>query len=226
MQHKIQRSRSITRLLAILLAALSPGLAFGSGETVSVTGLGDLPPGVTVTILFEATVDSSLPAASNSVFTQATISGGNFSNVLSDDPAVGGASDPTTTAVPTADLKVTLTSSDATVPATPFTYTVTVDNLGPDDADNVVVTVTLDDELNYQSDTCGAGSAPADVVTINFGSIAATGQSTCTITVLADAPLLGTDVSSTADVTTSTDDPVGGNNSDTETTPVSTGEVQ
>jgi uncharacterized repeat protein (TIGR01451 family) len=126
----------------------------------------------------------------------------------------------------TADVSVTLNASVGTVSAAAFNYTVTVSNAGPNAADNVIVYVTLDDELNYVSDTCGAGSASGDVVTVNFGTVGSGGMEFCTITVLADAPIIGTEVTSMADMTTTAVDPVLVNDSDTETTPVLTGDVQ
>ena len=54
--------------LALVLAALSPSLAFASGETVSTGNLGDLPPGVMVKIFFSTTVDAGLPVTDNQAF--------------------------------------------------------------------------------------------------------------------------------------------------------------
>ena len=216
-----------TVCMLIAGAILFNGTAHASAGVINVN-LGDLPQGVTVHVYYQATVNSSLPAANNSVSNQLTVSGTNFASIVTDDPDVGGATDPTVTAVPTANLATTLSASVANVPAagTPFTYTLTVTNNGPDAADNVVATLTLDPELNYQSDTCMVGSAPGNVFTLNVGTLANTASATCDIEVLADNPLIDTEVVSTGAATTSTDDPVPSNDSEMETTPVATGEVQ
>ncbi|MBS1796884.1 MAG: cadherin-like domain-containing protein, partial [Acidobacteria bacterium] len=74
-----------------------------SGETVSVNGNipggFTLPAGKSVTIQFDAQIDANIPANDFSVSNQGTVSGGNFANVLTDDPAVAGAANPTVTTV-------------------------------------------------------------------------------------------------------------------------------
>ncbi|HKR12115.1 MAG TPA: Ig-like domain-containing protein, partial [Pyrinomonadaceae bacterium] len=83
-----------------------------SGENVSRT-IGTLRAGDSVTITFQVTVDNppnltllNPPRVSN----QGTVSGSNFANVLTDDPAVGGANDPTVTEVDLFDTTTTLVS--------------------------------------------------------------------------------------------------------------------
>jgi uncharacterized repeat protein (TIGR01451 family) len=69
-----------------------------SGETVTAV-IGTLPVGRSVTVAFNATVDSPLPKGIDRVFNQGTLSGGNFAAVRTDDPASGGTTDPTLTLV-------------------------------------------------------------------------------------------------------------------------------
>ena len=83
-----------------------------SGENVNRT-IGTLRAGDSVTITFQVTVDNppnltllNPPRVRN----QGTVSGSNFSNVLTDDPAVGGAVDPTDTPVDLFDTSTTLAS--------------------------------------------------------------------------------------------------------------------
>src|SRR5262249_16228754 len=84
-----------------------------SGETVTVN-IGTLRAGKSVTIKFQVTVNSPPnltllnPAR---VRNQGTVSGSNFASVLTDDPAVGGASDPTDTPVDLFDTSTSLISS-------------------------------------------------------------------------------------------------------------------
>ncbi|MFZ4475767.1 MAG: beta strand repeat-containing protein, partial [Saprospiraceae bacterium] len=74
--------------------------AMMSGETVT-TGPVTVPANSTFRILFRATIDSPFPAGVCSVSNQASVSGSNFSTVLSDDPGVAGAANPTVTTVNT-----------------------------------------------------------------------------------------------------------------------------
>ena len=86
-----------------------------AGETVTIN-IGTLRAGDSVTITFQVTVNNppnlaGVPPATPKVTNQGTVSGSNFSNVLTDDPAVGGASDPTDTPVDLFDTTTTLASN-------------------------------------------------------------------------------------------------------------------
>jgi hypothetical protein len=60
--------------------------------------IGTLPAGKSVQILYTVQVESPItPGTTTQTSSQATISGSNFANVLTDDPTVGGAADPTVT---------------------------------------------------------------------------------------------------------------------------------
>ena len=74
-----------------------------------------------------------MPADVFQVGNQGTVSGGNFADVLTDDPAAGGSADATVTPVPTADLQVTIDGPDPVNTGETLTYTVVVTNHGPDD---------------------------------------------------------------------------------------------
>src|SRR5258706_2572769 len=88
--------------------------------------IGTLPAGKSVTITFNVTVDDPFTGALPQISNQGTVSGTNFSNVLTDDPSVGGTADPTVTPI---DLpQVTLAVSPASVledGATNLAYTFT-----------------------------------------------------------------------------------------------------
>jgi hypothetical protein len=107
---------------ASIVAAAPP-----SGETVTAT-IGTLPAAKTVRIQFQVTVNSSLPSSVTQVSNQGTVSGDNFTSVLTDDPAAGGSSDPTVTPILTPpDIRI----NDASVaePASgtaPMAFTVTL----------------------------------------------------------------------------------------------------
>jgi uncharacterized repeat protein (TIGR01451 family) len=67
-----------------------------SGETINVN-IGTLPAGKSMTITFQVTIDNSI--AVTQVSNQGTVSGTNFSPVVTDDPDTGAFGDPTVTPV-------------------------------------------------------------------------------------------------------------------------------
>jgi hypothetical protein len=72
----------------------------GSGGTIN-ANIGTLPAGKSVTIFFDTQVDDVNTLAPNvfSISNQGTVSGGNFANVLTDDPAIAGTTNPTVTKI-------------------------------------------------------------------------------------------------------------------------------
>ncbi|HNB70816.1 MAG TPA: Ig-like domain repeat protein, partial [Acidobacteriota bacterium] len=107
-----------------------------AGETVSQT-IGTLPGGESVTIRFNVTVNNPLPTpqispsqpAVTQVLNQGTVSGGNFSNVLTDDPDIAGAANPTTTAINQTTTVVT-SSANPSGQGQSVTFTATVTGTG------------------------------------------------------------------------------------------------
>jgi len=88
---------------------------FKGDSTHFLTGavnIGALPPGKSVTITYDVIVNN--PATTATLSSQATVSGGNFANVLSDDlvtlgdPLLPGAADPTVTLIELPDVSVTV----------------------------------------------------------------------------------------------------------------------
>ncbi|MEY2481541.1 MAG: hypothetical protein QOK24_69, partial [Verrucomicrobiota bacterium] len=64
----------------------------------SAVNIGDIPPGKTVVVTFSVQVENPLvPANTTQISNQGTVSGANFASKLTDDPNVGGATDPTIT---------------------------------------------------------------------------------------------------------------------------------
>jgi co-chaperonin GroES (HSP10) len=59
--------------------------------------IGTLPVGKSLTVKFAAQITSIMPLAATQVENQGTVSGDNFSDVLTDDPSVGGSTDKTVT---------------------------------------------------------------------------------------------------------------------------------
>ena len=91
--------------------------------------IGTLPPGKGVSIQYAVTIG---PIAGNPQQTasQGTVSGGNFSNVLTDDPTVGGATDPTVTLLGIAPAFTSGASTTFTV-GTLGTFNVTANGAPP-----------------------------------------------------------------------------------------------
>ena len=70
-----------------------------SGETIT-KNIGTVPAGKTLTVTFRVSIDTPFPVGDCSVDNQGTVSGSNFANVLTDDPSVAGAANPTSTTIP------------------------------------------------------------------------------------------------------------------------------
>jgi hypothetical protein len=96
---------------------VKPGIrpTAGGGETVT-HSVGTLLAGKTVRIQFQVTVNTPY-AGGPFVTNQGTVSGSNFTSVLTDDPAVGGANDPTQTPV-LQTPNVSVADAQANEPAT------------------------------------------------------------------------------------------------------------
>ncbi len=99
-----------------------------------------------------------------------------------------------------------------------LTYTITVDNLGPNDASNVVVTDNLPAGVSLVS-TTGCAEDPSGVNLCSLGNIAANGSAQYTVTVDVDANLANNTVlTNNASVSSDTNDTDPGNDSTTEDT--------
>jgi uncharacterized repeat protein (TIGR01451 family) len=121
-------------------------------------------------------------------------------------------------ALAAADLAVDKSDSvDPATVGTRFDYTITVANLGPDQADGVELTDDLPNRLDFVSATStqGACDNQGRKVTCALGEIAA--MATATVTIRVEAARDGT-VTNAAAVTTTSEDPVSANNQDSETT--------
>jgi len=119
-----------------------------------------------------------------------------------------------------ADLSISKSADiDPIVAGNTLTYTTTVNNAGPDDAQNVVVTDTLPAGVTFVS-TSGCAEDPNGVPPCSLGTITAGGSAQYTVTVTVDSGTSGTITNQVA-VTTTTEDPNSGNNAITEDTTVS-----
>ncbi len=116
-----------------------------------------------------------------------------------------------------ADLSITkIDSADPVNPGDPLTYTITVDNAGPADATNVVVTDTLPAGVTLVS-TAGCAEDPTGVPTCSLGDITSGSNASYTIAVTVDGGTIGT-ITNMASVTSDVNDPNAGNNMTSEDT--------
>lgn len=122
-------SRGCACVAILALAAGSIDRAQASGEAVPLAPF-DLPPATTVTLTFEVDVDSPLGACSDRILNQGTVTAAGLS-VLTDDPAQGGAADPTRTPLDVVELSITKTDGSAIeIPGTVVSYTIVARNTG------------------------------------------------------------------------------------------------
>lgn len=159
-------------------------LAPNAGETIS-PNIGTIPAGKSVTITYQVTVNTPYLGGSN-VSNQGTVSGSNFSSVLTDDPAVGGANDPTLTPIKAPPV-INISDAQANEPAAGFAPMLFIVSLNaPAPAGGVSVHYATADQ------TPGTGHAVAGTdytavadTTLNFA--AGDQVKTVTVNVLADA---------------------------------------
>ncbi|MBK9051528.1 MAG: DUF11 domain-containing protein [Chloroflexi bacterium] len=208
-----------------LFAEETPSAPNRAPEATTTVGPFTMPFGEQTTITFQVVIQDPFPAAQNPICNQATISGSNFSNVLSDDPDVAGAANPTCTTVQiNADLSITKTDGTATeIPGTAVTYTIVASNAGPNPDPAAVVADTFPATITGVTWTCvGAGGATCTAAgagnindTVNLpvgGSVTYTAVGT--ISAAATGSLVNT---ATIATSTGISDPVPANNSATDT---------
>lgn len=221
--------------LTLTGATATSGTAAMAGNTV--TWNGSLAPfGGSVTITITATIDAG--TLGNTISNQGTASvdsdndNTNDTSVLTDDPGVGGAADPTTFVVGGASLTAVKTVSGTYTPESTVTYTIVLANNGASPtADNPgdELTDVLPSSLTLVGASATAGTATAtlgtNTVTWN-GSVPASGTVTITITATINAGAVGTisnqatfsydaDLNGTNESTGSSDAPGGGANDPT-----------
>ncbi|MBD3374788.1 DUF11 domain-containing protein [candidate division KSB1 bacterium] len=118
-----------------------------------------------------------------------------------DNPAEDDQDDEPISVPEAADLSVTKTASvDQIRVGEPFTFTITVQNDGPDDATNVEVTDVLDTHFSLQSSNASQGNYSGDVWDV--GTLAANSSATLTLTVVLNSEYEGV-LNNVAEVTAS-----------------------
>ncbi len=180
------------------------------GQTVT-CAVGSLTAGNAAAV---SIVAQTSPALTATIANTATASAYEY------DPASGNNTATATTAVSTrADLQLTQTDNPDPVNATEIvTYTLTLTNAGPSDAQSVMLTDTLPSGFAAQS---AAGCiAIGQNITCAIGTLAAGNVAVRQITAQVDGDAAGT-FNNSAGASSATTDPDGGNNFTTATTTVS-----
>jgi uncharacterized repeat protein (TIGR01451 family) len=137
---------------AVVAGSVTTDLGVVTGEDPVTVAIGELAAGASATVLFEVAVDLPLPAAVEQVSNQGTVSSAELPALLTDDPAAGGAADPTVTPL-----------TAAPVLAAEKTWLLAVDADGdgvPSPGDTVEYRVVLDNRGN----TAATGVALVDPI--------------------------------------------------------------
>ncbi|HEY0511691.1 MAG TPA: IPTL-CTERM sorting domain-containing protein [Thermoanaerobaculia bacterium] len=220
--------------LTLVSATATSGTATATIPTRTVTWNGGIAAGGSVTITVTATVNTGTQGttlANQATFAyDADVNGTNESSGVSDDPTVGGASDPTSFTVGNAVLSATKTASGTFVTNSTVTYTIVISNSGNSASlDNVghEFTDTLPAQLTLVSASATSGTATTSGNTVNWdGTVPAAGSVTITITAtikpgFALTPVSNqgsvsydSDLNGTNETTVLTDDPAVGGTSD------------
>lgn len=204
-----------------------------SGENINIV-IGVLPPGKSITVRFNVTVDNPFPAGDSQVCNQSTILSNELPPVVSNDPDTAPANDPTCTPVDAApDLRIVKSDGGiSSVPGGVIAYTLTYSNTGNQHASGVTIvdTVPVGTTFNPGASTAGWACVPnnnaGSVCTLNVGNVnvgAAAATATFAVTVINPAPAGLDAVSNTATIDddgTGGTDPTPANNSSTDTTPI------
>ena len=183
-----------------------PTTACSAPSGVLTCDLGELAVSDTRTITYDVVIDASIDPGT-------VVANAASATSSTPDPSPATVSE-TVTVGTSADLKVTKTASvEPATPGGPLTYRVTVENLGPSDARDVVLDDTLPTGYTATLATSPSGSC-STVVSCDLGTIAAGDSAVITIVGSIDAGLAAPDLTNETDgLTSSTPDPDGSNNS-------------
>ena len=178
--------------------------------------LGTVADGASVDVVIVVTVPADTAAG--------TITNNASVTTATTDPVAGNDSTSEDTAITTsADISVSkVDSADPVDAGTGFSYTVTVSNAGPSDAASVSLTDVLPPEVVYVSATPAQGSCleAAGTVTCTLGTIADGASVDVVIAVSVPADTAVGTITNNASISTSTSDPVAGNDSISEDTTI------
>jgi uncharacterized repeat protein (TIGR01451 family) len=204
-----------------------PAFTFSTTPPVSAVSasIASLAPGATATFTLKVNVNEDTPPTST-IFNTATVSSDTADPDTSNNSATA-----TTDISPSADLGVTKTDdADPVLPGDNITYTLLLNNNGP----NTAHTVQLSDAVPAGTTFVSATQLGGPSFTLTTPAVGGTGTVTASRSTLASADgasfrivvkvdsgvALGTTLSNTVNAQSATPDPAAGNDSDTETTEV------
>jgi uncharacterized repeat protein (TIGR01451 family) len=192
----------------LTFVSASGGTGWSCNGTATVTcTMASLAAGTTSTI----TITVKAPSAPTTLSNSASVS----SATPELDPSNNTSTVPTTVTVPVpppqADLSITKAAPASVNASSTFSYTLSVNNAGPDTASNVSVSDTLPAGVTFVS-ASGTGwtCSGTATVTCTIGSL--TSGTTSTITISVTAPAQGATLLNSASVSSTTGDPKTGNN--------------
>ncbi len=191
--------------------------AFGADPARAQAGdisqaIGNLPVGKRVHVLFQGEVVEPVSAGATQVMTQGTVSGTNFTAVVTDDPDVGGGADPTVTPLINTSPQLTIAKDDGGISAEEgdtIVYTLSYQNTGNQDADPVKIeeTVPTDTTFNAAASSpgwvCVPDASAGSLCTFNVGLVPGSGgNGTVDFAVDVDDPVTvgATEISNTAEI--------------------------
>jgi hypothetical protein len=169
--HATQEDKSQSETVQVKPARRDKEGRIQSGETITVGGVSGftLPATKTVTITFRATIGNPLPAITQ-VSNQGTVSGSNFSNVLTDDPSVAGTANPTVRIVDSTTIAVS-SNANPSVVGQNVTFTATLTGV-PVRAQTLTGTVQFKaDGNNIGSPVTVTGAANSGTAQISTSSL-------------------------------------------------------
>lgn len=204
----------VTATGVVATVTLSPLVSFVSADAGCSHAAG------TVTCTFGSVVKGTFPKKRIVVSVDAagTIqSSGTIEGTLFDLNTVNNQTFVTTTSGTGADLKLTLSEPwDPALAGAPYSYSLTVQNLGPSAASLVTVTDTLPAGAAFASASAGCAH-DAGLVTCDLGTLNGGVSSTVVVTVV---PAAGASITNTASASTASSDPVPANDTASATTGV------
>jgi uncharacterized repeat protein (TIGR01451 family) len=173
------------------------------GDTAVTVNVGDILPGVSVTINFRVTIANPVPEGVMAVANQGMVSGANVPNTPTDDPDTPAVDDPTITplglipwieAYKTAELTGDANGDGVANPGETLTYSIVITNYGYVDALNVVFTDILPSHLKLIVGSVTVSDPTALVtqdtnVTVQIAAIAPGASVTITFRVRIDPAL-------------------------------------
>ena len=180
---------SVTTTAGTVVTGNAAGDATVAVNVGTLAGLGGA-----ATITFEVEIDGPLPVGVTSVSNQGVVSGANFGDLSTDDPAVAGTADPTVTALfsspeivatKTAVLELDIDGDGRADADEVIRYVIVVENTGTGDAADVVLSDTPDanttivpGSVTTTLGTVTSGNGAGDTtVTVDIGTLTGLGGS-------------------------------------------------